>query len=161
MFEDHKLIFRLILSLTRWWFYQPRRQVIMPFHWYKYEWHLCTNIQIYFFKSSNIQEKENAVYFLLQHIFMLSNLSWGLIAAQKYLQSSNRSPTTSPQLLLQTVLHLSEHLFLSPMWPWRWKMYHRTVSNLFPTSIFPCIVVLSLHLICMQKEFPRIILSKS
>lgn len=38
------------------------------------------------------------MYFLLQHIFMLCDLSWDLTAAQKYLQSSKGLPTTSPQL---------------------------------------------------------------
>lgn len=53
--------------------------------------------------------------FLLQHTFMLCDLSWALIAAQRYFQSSEELPTTSPQLFLQTVPHLSEHLFLTPM----------------------------------------------
>lgn len=53
--------------------------------------------------------------FLLQHTFMLCDLSWALIAAQRYFQSSEELPTTSPQLFLQTVPHLSEHLFLTSM----------------------------------------------
>lgn len=61
--------------------------------------HTCADIKNIF----KYQEKENAIYFLLLHIFMLYDLSWDLTAAQKYFQPSEGLPTTSPQLFLQTV----------------------------------------------------------
>lgn len=49
------------------------------------------------------QEKENAICLLWQNTFMLCDLSWDPIAAQKYFQSCEGFLTTSPQLFLQTV----------------------------------------------------------
>lgn len=78
--------------------------------------HTCADIKNIF----KYQEKENAIYFLLLHIFMLCDLSWDLRAAQKYFQPSEGLPTTSPQLFLQTdppFLRASVSLR-------KWRLYH-------------------------------------